>query len=246
MNSPLENVSVVLVEPRGPRNVGSTARAMKNFGVRDLRIVGEFDREHPECREMSVGAHDLLEAARDFATLADALADVGYVLGSTARPRRRRPSLRADDAARRVVRAAATERVALVFGREDYGLYKDELGRCHDVVTIETSPDHASLNLSQAVLLLCHEVFRCTPEREAVRESRDLGSLASQDVLERLHGEFVHLAEASGYLHPGNRRAMIPSFGRFLRAGPVQTRDARHVFGLVRRLAQRLEEGGRP
>lgn len=245
MSSALDRISVVLVEPRGPRNVGSTARAMKNFGLHDLRIVGPVDLDHGECREMGVGAHDLLDRTRRFETFDEAIADATFLVGTTARPRRRRTTHPAHALAPTIIERATPEdaRVAILFGREDHGLFAEELRVCHEVMTIETSAERASMNLAQAILLVSYELFRQAPTN-AVRETREAGPFTDHETIERLHGELVTLAERSGYLHPGNEEAMVPSFARFLRAGPLQTRDTRHLFGLVRRLNGDSREPG--
>jgi TrmH family RNA methyltransferase len=215
---------------------------MKNFGLSDLRIVGPVDLDHNECREMGVGAHDLLDSARCHDDFHEAIGDATFIVGTTARPRRRRRTYPAHELSPRILDEAALPkgRVCLLFGREDFGLFAEELRICHEVMTIATSAERASMNLAQAVLLVGYELFRGAPVN-AVRESRDEGPFTDHATLERLHGEIVSLAEKSGYLHPGNREAMVPSFARFLRAGPLQTRDSRHVFGLVRRLSGDLE-----
>ena len=238
MSSPLDNIAVILVEPQGPRNVGSTARAIKNFGLHDLVVVGDLvDLEENECRQMAAGAHDLLEKARRFPDLAAALDDRSYVVGTTARRRHRQITQTARELAPDIVAMAGRERVALLFGREDSGLTADELSLCHHVISVPTSPQRTSINLSQAVLLVAYELFQCS-EAEVISADSDPGDLIDKNQWQRLYESMVESSLALGYTHAGNRHAVEQSIQRFLSLGPIQTRDARTLFALNRRIQE--------
>jgi len=164
----VENVRVVLVGVQESGNVGMAARAMKNFGLRELYLVApEADPLAEEARKFAVGAKDVLESARTVDTLDEALADVHFVAATTARARYGYPGklFTAREAAPVLRgRAEAGERVALVFGRERSGLTNEELDRAHYVIRIPTAPDFKSLNLAQAVLILAYELFLAKPQ----------------------------------------------------------------------------------
>lgn len=245
--NPLDNISIVLIEPQGPRNVGSTARAMKNFGLSRLKIVGPAHLAHDECREMGVGAHDILETAELFDTTDEALIDQQVILGTTARRRHRQETTTPREAAGEILEWANDgASVAILFGREDFGLSKEALRRCHRVMSVPTSSLRTSMNLSQAVLLTAYELFVGSTEKKTTAGS-DAGDLVNESTWEQLRSDFVRAFEATGYLHDGNRVAIEQSVVRFLRAGPIQTRDARHLFGLSRRIRQKCEpEEGEP
>ena len=147
--NPLDNISIVLVEPQGPRNVGSTARAMKNFGLYGLKIVGAGHLEHDECREMGVGSHEILESAELFSSLDDALADQHVIIGTTARRRHRQETHTPRDSATEILDwAREGNAVSILFGREDFGLDKQALRRCQRVLSIPTSSEVRLQNLS--------------------------------------------------------------------------------------------------
>lgn len=155
----LERVATVLVEPQSADNIGGALRALRNMGLRDLRLV----RPAPfDAARLIVAAHrsqPQVAALRVFDDLGAALADVHYVIGTTGRRRAtRRPVLTAREAAIAVQSRAVHDRVALLFGREDLGLSNADLDHCHALLTIPTSPEYASLNLAQAVLLVAYEV----------------------------------------------------------------------------------------
>ncbi len=149
--------SIVLVAPKEAGTVGAAARAMKNMGLSDLRLVA------PRCElkhafGMAAHAADLLEAAQLFDDLGEAVAGCELVVGATARARRdHAPAVLPEEMAKEVGRVS---RSALVFGREESGLTNAELDVCNLTVTISAHPDYPVLNLAQAVLLLSYELFR--------------------------------------------------------------------------------------
>lgn len=153
--------SVVLVEPRFSGNIGLVARVMKNFGVSDLRIVGGPELK-PQAWKRAMHGRDVLASARFFGSLEDALRDVDLIVGTTGVPSHTdrghlRISLTPRDLASRVRQIRG--RVALLFGRENFGLYNKELARCDVLVSIPAHPDYPILNLSHAVAILLYELF---------------------------------------------------------------------------------------
>ena len=152
-----ERIRIVLVHPLQPGNVGATARAMKNMGLRQLYVVAPpaFDMER--ARWMAGGAKGLLETARFVATVEEAVADCHLAVGSTTRARRWNwPVVEPPQLAATALDADGP--VAILFGREDTGLDNDSLGRCQMLLRIPTDGE-PSLNLSQAVLLTCNAIL---------------------------------------------------------------------------------------
>lgn len=163
---------VVLVEPKAEGNVGSVARAMKNFGQQDLVLV----KPPPlgdECRGRALHAWDVAASARRVDTIEEALEGCDYVVGTTARvPEPDASYLRNPIEAHELpARLRGVEGVvALLFGREDYGLYNREIELCDLLVTIPSSPLYRSLNLSHAVCVVLYELyFQLVPQPERAR-----------------------------------------------------------------------------
>ncbi|HEY1541255.1 MAG TPA: TrmJ/YjtD family RNA methyltransferase [Xanthobacteraceae bacterium] len=153
---------VVLVEPQLGQNIGTTARAMANFGLSRLRLVNPRDG-WPDIQAVRAasGADHVLDGVELFDTLPAAIADCQFVLATTARAHgQAKPVVGPQAAAREIApRVAAGETVALVFGRERWGLMNDEVGLADAIVTYPVNPAFASLNLAQAVLVIAYEYF---------------------------------------------------------------------------------------
>lgn len=155
----LSNISVVLVNTSHPGNIGATARAMKNMGLSKLVLVQPENFPSGVAVGRAVSATDILDAARVVETLQEAVADCGLVIGASARSRRIPwPMLSPQACAEKVIREKDTNRVALVFGREDSGLNNEELQLCHFHVQIPADENYPSLNLAAAVMVICYEV----------------------------------------------------------------------------------------
>jgi tRNA/rRNA methyltransferase len=158
--SPARQIAFVLCRPMQSGNIGSVARALKNMGFTDLRLVAPVaSSRNRAATSMAVHGGDVLTASTIHSDLAAALADCTLTVGTTCRPGLYRSgvvSLRT--AASELVSAAAVNRVAIVFGPEDHGLSNDELKACQRLVTIPTADDYRSLNLAQAVMLVAYEL----------------------------------------------------------------------------------------
>lgn len=154
---------VILVEPQLGQNIGTAARAMANFGLSELRLVKpreDFPNAH--ARAAASGADRVLDAAKVFATVEEAIADCTLVFATTARAHdQAKPVVGAEEAARLIApHVAAGETVGLLFGRERWGLENDEVALADHIVTLPVNPAFASLNLAQAVVIIGYEWFK--------------------------------------------------------------------------------------
>ncbi len=159
------NVSFILVEAREPGNIGAAARAMKNMGFRGLELVNPRDVLTDQSRSMACGAVDLLEKARVWASLGEAIGDKALTIGTTRRTGRRRGLIvPLKEGVKRAAAAAVKNKVAILFGREDKGLKNAEVGECDFLMTIPADPSFPSLNLAQSVLLTAYELGQAVYE----------------------------------------------------------------------------------
>ncbi|PZA07393.1 MULTISPECIES: RNA methyltransferase [unclassified Meiothermus] len=165
----LDSIRVVLVGPQEPMNVGATARAMRNFGLSDLWLVAPepsvaktLDAPlDPKAYHLAVRAEEILDRAHRSKTLLEAVRDCVLVVGTTVRSRDvyTGPLVSPRALAPEVLKAAQKGKVALVFGRETFGLTNQELELSQWVLRIPTAPEQTNLNLAQAVLLVAYELF---------------------------------------------------------------------------------------
>ena len=154
-----DRFAFVLVRPKSPGNMGAAARAIKNMGFSDLRFVAPENRDPAREAAMAVHADDVLSGARFYPDLRAALADRTIVFGTTARGGPYRDSAQPlRQAAPAMIALSEANRIALVFGPEDFGLTNDDLKCCHRLITIPSAPAYASLNLAQAVMVVAYEL----------------------------------------------------------------------------------------
>lgn len=230
---PRSNIAVVLVEPQGALNIGSVCRVMANFALSDLRLVNpQTDHLGDEARRMAVKASNLLEGARIYPTLAEALADCTFSIGTTRRfGKYREDFLHPAAAARETLVAAGLGRAALVFGREDRGLHTEELDLCTRFVTIPTEEALPSMNLAQAVAVCLYEVALAAGEK-AGKGGKRRRKTAPTKSTEAMYGHMRQALLDIGFLDPQNPDHVLRTFRRiFARAG-LNERDVQVLQGL--------------
>ena len=200
--------AIILSHPQMGENIGAAARAMANFGLADLRLVSpRAGWPNAKATAMAAGAANVVETARVFPTVADALGDRNYILATSARERGvAREVLTPPEAARRLRAASGRdEKTAILFGNERAGLDNDEISLCDAVITIPTA-EFASINLAQAVLITSYEWFRAIDATAAARLER--GPLQRKPTRTELIQTFEHLERellASGFLYPPDK-----------------------------------------
>ena len=214
-------VRIVLVGTTHPGNIGAVARAMKNMGLSELRLVRPRYFPHEDATARASGAEDVLQAAQVADSLGAAVADCHFVVGASARPRTIGwPTLMPRECAARLTRESRSGHVAAVFGPEKAGLTNEDLDLCHALVTIPTSPDFSSLNLAMAVQVLTYELRLAAPDGAVGEIPRDT-PLASAAELERFYVHLEQVLTASGFLDAANPRYLMRRLRRlFLRAEP--------------------------
>ena len=231
----------MLVRTRNPLNIGAVARAMQNFGARDLRLVAPFEASFREARS-AVGASAVLEQAREFASVAEAVADCRLVVGTTAARRREleQPLVSLEQAAAPVHAALAQGRVALLFGSEKHGLTREDMEHCHWLVRIATEDAQPSMNLGQAAAVCLWELAR--ESATAMQTGGEAPAVSGE--LERLGALLMELLEAGGYVHPTDlRRVRRAEVRRLLRRLHVTDADTHLLMGMVRKLLWKLRRG---
>ncbi len=235
-------IRVVLVEPREPRNVGAAARAMKNFGLEGLVLVNpERPLDESAFRLATRGAADVLERARSVNTLDEALVDTVYVVATSARaregyagevftPRQGAPLVHA---------MTGQGPVALLFGRENFGLSNEELDRAHAVWRIPTG-GYASLNLAQAVLLVAYEVFLARADPAPADRPRP----AAAGELERLFADLEAYLIEIQYTDVHRLEGAMRAFRRMAHRALLTAGEVQRLRGLLRQSRWAISHGG--
>ncbi|GIL84942.1 hypothetical protein Vretifemale_13501 [Volvox reticuliferus] len=237
---------IILVEPKRGENIGAAARGMKNFGLRELRLVRPAGGEWPneKARAVAARAVDLIDSAKVYDTLDAALSDLQYVYAASGRPRAQ-DKLAKDVVLLRQVQDAlppAGTRVGVMFGREDNGLYNDELVRANAILTIDTDPNFYSLNLGQAVLIVCYELFRA-PRRPGLGAKRER---AARREVEGMLDRLFSALEARSFFNQYNRDVLQYAIrGFFDRVNPLSRQDVAAVRQVLKAL-QRSPLGAPP
>lgn len=230
----VEAVSVVLVSPRNPVNIGAAGRAMANFGFGDLRLVEAYRVAAEEARG---GPHagQVLKDSRDFPNLADAIADATLVVGTTSDIRRdvKLEIKRLEDAA--IALKEHDGPVAILFGSEKFGLGNEDMAHCQWLVRIPTLEGAGSMNLGQAVAVTLYELVRQAPKVDVIASEERLAGIGMLDeFVERLY----EALQLSGYIHTEN---VIVKLRRLSRRMHLRQNDAVMWLGMVRQILWKLK-----
>ncbi|MBI4985739.1 MAG: RNA methyltransferase [Rhodocyclales bacterium] len=219
--SPLAHVRIVLSHTSHPGNIGAAARAMKTMGLSRLVLVNPKHFPDPQADAMAAGAVDILEQARVCASVEDALVGTTFATAMTARRRGLAVEpLWAREAAAELAVLAVREEVALVFGNETAGLSNEEVSLCQRWAKIPTDPEWSSLNLAQAVQVLCYEMRMAAVAVGAPPPVNDAGEPASHEEIEGLMAHLERAVIASEFLDPEKPKRLMPRMRRmFARAG---------------------------
>jgi tRNA/rRNA methyltransferase len=235
--------AIVLVRPQLGENIGAAARAMLNGGLSDLRLVRPREPwPNPRALAASSGADAVVEAARLYPTLADAVADLRLVLATTARPRDIvKPVLGPREAAA-AIRATSPggEGCGVVFGPERTGLDNDEVTFADVVLNVPLNPAYASLNLGQAVMLVAYEWFQSGLAAPAPRRFDRRKPQATKAELGALLAHLEHELDAAGFFLPvAKRPGMLRNLRNVFTRADLTEQEVRTLHGVVTALAGR-------
>jgi tRNA/rRNA methyltransferase len=229
----LENIAIILVEPQIPENIGAAARAMSNMGLNRLLLVNPKNCDLYRVLKMATGSSaDIVEEMEFFEDLQEALGPFGHIVGTTARTGSHRPAM-TDPRRLAADLSPVTDnnRVAILFGPEDRGLSNEHLRYCHTIATIHTA-SFASLNLAQAVMVVCYELFLASN----VPSTENLPRLANRFELEGMYEHLADVLMKIGFINPENPEHWMLNVRRFLSRLPLRAREVRIVRGICRQI----------
>ncbi len=235
----MANLRIVLVEPKEAGNVGAVARVMKNFGFGDLWIVGEDLPLAPAAGWWASGADDVLENAHHVPTLHHAIGDAQLTIATTSARGRKTPvDFAPSDVAQLFAELPATDTMALVFGREDRGLTREEVVQCQRTASIRTDPDFPTMNLAMAVGLFC---FVCSGGLQAaVGRQKPATTRSEAALLERLHERAESLLLEVGFLHENNPDRIYDDLRAIAGRADIDAREATILLGIIHQIEWKL------
>lgn len=213
-----------MVEPQSPGNVGAAARAMKTMGFNNLSLVNPCDIQAPEAQWMAHASQDILEEAKIFSTLPEAIAERNFVVATTQRERSfHLPFYTPEELAQKITPISKEHTISLVFGREQTGLTNQELGHCDAISTVPAEIHHPSLNLAQTIMIYCYELFQASYE--------DLNKyqwkLATHQDLEILYRRLKRTLERIDFIPIDSWENFIMRFSRMMGRANPEVRDIR-------------------
>ena len=244
-------VVVVLNEPQDRVNIAGTIRAMMNTGLRRLRLVQPVEWDEYRIEGIAHGSELVRDRAEFFDTLEDATADAVEVVGTTARRRAMRHAWEHPrDGAEEILRLASAGQgpVAIVFGREDIGLTNEQLDRCDRIWTVPTDPERPSLNLAQAALLVCYELWLMGPgsEKPLPRPRRDAPPATTSHIEDVFEHVDRHLRAINFYRGGKNPEAVLRTLRAIVRRAGIDEREAELIRAISARSWKTLERLGEP
>lgn len=232
----IENITIILNNPKYPGNIGSTARCMKNMGIEKLSVVKSRQPDREAMQQMATHfAADIVDNIRYFETLQEAVADFHYIVGMTARmgsKSARQPVVEPREMASQLVDMSKHNEIALVFGSEDRGLTNDELKYCHVLVNIPTSDRLTSINLSHAVMICCYEIF--INKREPVKKFTP--RLANSSELEAMFDHLKTTFITIDFINLDNPDYWMMYIRRFLSRIKLYSKEVKIIRGICRHI----------
>ena len=222
----LDNIAVVLFRPRYPENIGAAARAIRNMGIGQLIVVQPENCDLTKVLKMAThAAADVVEEMAVYENLETALNPFQYIVGTTARLGGQRQGVVAPkDMANQLVPISHENRIAILFGPEDKGLTNDDLRLCHMLVTIPTDV-FSSLNLAQAVMILCYEIFSVGKGKDIPNTPR----LADRNDLEGMYAQLKEIFIRIDFIDRDNPDYWMNNMRRFFNRLPLRAKEVRII-----------------
>ena len=240
----LDNISIVLHRTRYPENIGAAARAMRNMGIGKLVVVDPQNCDLTKiCRMATHAATDVVEQMVVSDSLDEALADFNFVVGTTARLGGQRKVVSSPSKlGQKLIPLSRENRIAILFGPEDRGLTNIDIRFCDILVNIPTA-DFSSLNLAQAVMVMCYELFSFSRDKPGEFAPR----LANRFELEAMYAQLKDVLIDISFINPDNPDYFMNNLRHFLARMQLRAKEVRIIRGICRQIlwygGKRYEDG---
>lgn len=224
--------AIILVEPQMGENIGAAARVMHNFGLEDLRVVNPRDgwqgsQVYDKAHEMSAHADWIIEKAKIFPTVEEAVADIEYLYAATVRPR---------EMTKEVITPHEIKlhgKTGFMFGKESSGLTNQQVGLANKIITIPVNPEYSSINISMSVGIICYEIFG----GELQKPEFEMATKADIDALIK-HFE-DELDKTDFFSVPRKKPGMMLNFSNIFTRGSLTVQEVRTLRGVIRALTEK-------
>jgi tRNA/rRNA methyltransferase len=228
--------AIILVRPRNPNNIGAVARAMNNFGFKELIVVAPHPPVWNEAIGAAVGAENVITNARVVASVREAVEDFSSVIGTVDRRRLE------GQTPQELVESLGDDLrgLALLFGPEKTGLSNEDLSHCHKIVNIPTSPDCPSMNLGHAVAICCYELSRIASNKPSALSTKEL-PVTNRDV-ELLLNEIQSTLRQADFLSASNEERLKLEIRRSLLGYRINRRELALWLGALRRISHAIKK----
>jgi tRNA/rRNA methyltransferase len=228
-----ENISIVLLRPRYPENIGAAARAVRNMGIGNLIVVQPLNYDLEKVLKLAThAARDVVEKIRIYDDLNSALSQFQYIAATTARLGARRQVIQSPSRlAKHLVPISQDNQIGILFGPEDKGLTNEDIWNCHVLVNIPTA-EFSSLNLAQAVMVVCYELFKTSIEKS----SGFMPRLAAHHELEGMYQQLKEILVRINFLNPENPEYWLNNIRQFFSRLPLRAKEVNLVRGICRQI----------
>ncbi len=229
-NPLFDHISIILVEPKTPANIGAVARCMMNMGMSRLVLVDPPADSNNDAFKLAAGADTILKQARTVQTLEDAIAGQHIVIGTSRHAGRLRRNIRSPrEMSEHIVSLVPRNKIAVVFGNEVNGLTNDHLALCHEIIAIPSSDDFPSLNLSHAVMVVAYELFIAL-KAGVPSASRQL---ASANDLHQFYRHLQTTLQTIGFLDRDRPDRMMFSLRQIFSRSQLDSREVSILRGIL-------------
>jgi len=240
-----DNIYFVLVGPREPGNIGAAARAIKNMGFKNLCLVNPPSIMTDESRWFARNAVDILESAHVFHDVKSAIIDKSVVVGTSRRTGKSRGLfLPAEQGAQRLFEIACINKVAILFGREDRGLFNEEVDECGFLMTIPASKNQPSLNLAQAVLIVAYELSSSGYSADGVKKTdAPPQKLVSLREISAMYERIEKTLKILKYIPRGNKdvgKKIMQNLKHFVGRAGLTDWELRMLLGICSRIEKKI------
>jgi len=227
-----KNLFFILSRPQLGENIGSTARALKNFNIKNLRIV------NPRCAwpnqkalATSVGAKDILQSVKISKSIEESVKDLDIIFASTSRSRKvNKKTISILDFTKKIKKGS---KIGLIFGPEASGLTNDEINCADYLVTIPTNKNFKSINLSHSVILFCFQLFQYFSKKKIIFRSSYKSSLASKEEVNKFLNFIIRGLDSKGFLQPKHKRqSMIRNINNIFHRLNLSEQEIRILLGV--------------